>query len=277
MIFKNKYLKTENDIMSDARQQAQVQWNANPCGADNSDENSSKFFEEVETSRYDQQYWQKAFFDYSFSGGRVLEVGIGLGTDLKQFARKGAKCHGVDITDQHLFLTKKNFERERLRVTLHKCDAINLPYPENYFDCVYSFGVIHHIPDVDRVLDEIYRVLKPGGVFQVAVYNKFSIHTLTLFIRSIFSGRLAEIGVDGVLATIESGADGSQIKPYVKLYSYLGLKKLLENYNFKTRKIEIHQVNFSKPHPLSFLRLFERYLGWYICAQCEKPRPVNYK
>lgn len=275
MTVKQTLFKSESKSVLGARGHAQAQWNTNPCGADYLDQSSPEFFDKAESYRYKQQYWQKAFFDYSSFRGPVLEIGTGLGTDLKQFAREGAECHGVDITDRHLSLTRKNFDSEELCLTLHKCDANNLPYPDNYFDCVYSFGVIHHIPDVDNVLDEIYRVLKPGGVFQVAVYNKFSIHTVSLFLRAVFSGRIAKIGVDGVLATIESGADGFRIKPYVKLYSYFGFKKMLLTHNFEIKKIEIRQVNFEKPHVLNFLRLLEKYIGWYVCSQCKKPMPIS--
>jgi ubiquinone/menaquinone biosynthesis C-methylase UbiE len=225
----------------------------------------------VEADRYRQQYWQKEYFDFkSFSGGRVLEIGVGHGTDLKQFARNGANCYGLDITDTHLSLTTQNLATEGFVAELKKGDATSLPFADNYFDCVYSFGVIHHIPDVNTVLAEVHRVLKPGGIFQVAVYHLFSVHTLTLFLRAIMTGRIFKIGVSGVLATIESGADGVLIKPYVKLYSANGLTRRLKRENFRVLKVGVRQVNFDDSRSLHFLRRYERMIGWYVCALAAK-------
>jgi ubiquinone/menaquinone biosynthesis C-methylase UbiE len=98
-------------------------------------------------------------------------------------------------------------------------DATALPFPDEYFDCVYSFGVLHHIPDVAEVLSEVKRVLKPGGVLQTAVYHRYSVHTANLLVREIESGGVRKLGISDLLSTIENGADGETIKPFVKLYS----------------------------------------------------------
>jgi ubiquinone/menaquinone biosynthesis C-methylase UbiE len=195
---------------------------------------------------------------------------VGLGTDLKQFARNGADCYGVDITDAHLSLARQNFATEGCKLTLQRGDATALPFPDGYFDCVYSFGVIHHIPDVDAVMREAHRVLKPGGLIQLAVYHRFSIHAVSLFLRAILSGQIARIGVSGVLATIEKGADGVTIKPYVKLYSAPGLRHLLRRHGFSLTRSGIRQVNFDETHRLHALRSFEKAIGWYVCAIAKK-------
>lgn len=257
---------------AEARAQAQAQWNANPCGAVPTAEYDREFFERVEAERFRLQYWQKSFFDYSsFRGGRVLEIGVGLGTDLKQFARNGAACFGVDITDTHLELTRRNFELEGFHVELRKGDATRIPFPDGYFDCVYSFGVIHHIPDAGPVLSEIRRVLKPGGTFQVALYHLLSIHTVYLFLHALVKGRLRTLGVAGVLATVESGADGVAVKPYVKLYSLRGLKGLLRGRGFDLVKSGVRHVYFEEPPWLNAFRRAEAALGWYVCAIARKP------
>jgi SAM-dependent methyltransferase len=55
-------------------------------------------------------------------------------------------------------------------------NAEALPFPDASFDHVYSFGVIHHSPNTEAIVREIYRVLRPGGTFTVMVYNKTSIN-----------------------------------------------------------------------------------------------------
>ena len=154
---------------------AKKQWNNLACGELNGDKETLGYFLNVEFERYKQQYWQKEYFQFSkFNKKNVLEIGIGQGTDLMQFARSGAYCHGVDITDNHIQLTKKNFNLQNKKVKIYKSDATELPFEDNSLDCVYSFGVLHHIQNADNVSQEIFRVLKPGGCVMVALYYKWS-------------------------------------------------------------------------------------------------------
>lgn len=264
-----------NTTNDDARVNAQRQWNTNPCGSLPTDAEDRPFFDDVEANRYRQQYWQRDWMRYDrFAGKKVLEIGIGLGTDLKQFARAGADCHGVDITDRHLELTERNFAVEGLPVKLFNADATELPFADNTFDCIHSFGVLHHIPDVDRVLAEAYRVLKPGGFLLTAVYHKWSIAAASRFTRAILNGNLRRIGTDGVLAQIEKGADGVHIKPYVKLYTKGDWRKTNEDAGFTTRRLtarQIHSQTFDFVNRLNFL---EGLLGWYVCGEFVKAAPA---
>lgn len=272
LVYKDKKVDRKEAAHSSAKQESQKQWNTNPCGALPGLNYDKLYFDQVESERYRQQYWQKGFFDYrSFRQGRVLEIGIGLGTDLKQFARNGSDCYGVDITDRHLELTQKNFELEGFKVKLSKTDATRLPFPDNYFDCVYSFGVLHHIPEIAAVLNEARRVLKPGGIIQVSMYHLYSIHTLTLFLRTILNGSFFRLGIAGMLSKVELGADGVEIKPYVKLYTRRTLVQTISAAGFQSIKTEVHQVNFDKSKWMNIFRRFERHLGWYVCNQSRKP------
>ena len=132
------------NIDSSAREQAKSQWNATACGELSGEKNSVEYFLRVEEDRYSQQDWVHDYFNYrEFYGKRVLEIGVGQGTDLMQFAKAGAECFGVDITDNHLAITKRNFALRGKEADLRKADATQLPFPDGYFDCVYSFGVLH--------------------------------------------------------------------------------------------------------------------------------------
>lgn len=158
----------------DARVEAQKQWNARACGELPGDKQSIDYFDAVARDRYLQQPWMHDYFRYErFTGKHVLEIGIGQGTDMMQFAQAGAVCHGVYITANHLKLTALNATLRGMTVDLHEQDATRLPFPDNSMDCVYSFGVLHHIPEIDQVVSEIYRVLKPGGRVMIALYYKW--------------------------------------------------------------------------------------------------------
>lgn len=255
-----------------AREQAMAQWNTNPCGALEGDVHDAAYFDRVERERYRQQYWQRQFFDYASHGdAKVLEVGIGLGTDIRQFAKAGAEVAGVDITDRHLELTAENFATMGKTIDLRNADATAIPFPDNHFDVVHSFGVLHHIPDVDRVLAEIHRVLKPGGILQCAVYHRMSLATFALFTRGTLRGDLFRLGRKGVLAQIEAGADGRTIVPYVKLYSKREWRRTVERARFRTDKIGIRQIQFEGLTWLNALRPLEKMLGWYVAGIFRKP------
>ncbi len=154
-------------------------WNSHPCGTQFTDLEwgSREFFDEVEKFRYDTQPFMKKIAEFDkFAGKRVLEIGCGLGTDLLQFARGGADVTGIDLTPNSIELVQKRFRMESLQVDARVADAENLPFANDSFDLIYSFGVLHHTPNTQKAIDEVYRVLKPGGRIIIMLYNKTSLH-----------------------------------------------------------------------------------------------------
>lgn len=130
----------------------------------------------TEEERYSTYPWlyQAAEFK-KHAGEDVLEIGCGTGCDLLQFAKHGARAVGVDITPEHLRLAA---ERVNGLAEVRRSDATTLPFDDGSFDYVYSHGVLHHIDEPRRVVDEIFRVLRPGGRFNIHVYAVFSYFTL---------------------------------------------------------------------------------------------------
>jgi SAM-dependent methyltransferase len=267
-------------LHNDAKLEAQKQWNGRACGQLEGDRTSAGYFLQVEQDRYRQQDWAREYFGYDrFSGQKVLEIGVGQGTDMMQFAKAGAECFGVDITDNHLQLTQRNFDLRGSKVELCKADATRLPFPNAFFDCVYSFGVLHHIPDIGTVIAESRRVLKPGGILMIALYYKWSAFHIfwKLLAHGIRHGWLFSKGYDGLLATIEDGADGIRVKPYVKLYTKQEVRDLMSG--FLIEDLSVHQLEAAHFWPAflagsmnRWVRLLEPRLGWYVT--CRATRPV---
>lgn len=262
-----------------ARTHAQKQWNAIACGELPGDKGSLAYYESVERDRYAQQGWMHEYFRFDrFAGQHVLEIGIGQGTDMMQFARAGALCHGVDITANHLTLTAEHARLRGIEVDLHEADATRLPFPDNSLDCVYSFGVLHHIPEIDQVVGEIRRVLKPGGRVMIALYHKWSAFHLfsKLLANGLRNGWLFTKGYDGLLATIEKGADGVTTKPYVRLFSRGDMRRLMQN--FVQEDLSVHQLHADHFWPSVVARAVRPWvpqldsrLGWYVTYQGTKP------
>ena len=130
--------------------------------------------------RFDQAYF--AFYPYLLGhvrpkrmvGKRVLEIGLGYGTLGQHIAASGAQYTGLDLA-----LGPVQMMHYRLGLLGKPGQAIcgnclSLPMADGEYDFVISIGCLHHTGDVQRVLDQIYRVLRPGGAAIIMVYNQFS-------------------------------------------------------------------------------------------------------
>jgi ubiquinone/menaquinone biosynthesis C-methylase UbiE len=159
-------------------------WEARPCGTSKSvvgnlPEQSLEWFERVEAHRYATEPFIHSIAQFTrHRGKRLLEVGVGAGTDHLQWARAGAICYGVDLTAAAIDITKAHLDAYGLQSNLQRADAETLPFPEKYFEVVYSWGVIHHAEHPSAIVDEIHRVLKPGGTFIGMMYGRHSLKVL---------------------------------------------------------------------------------------------------
>lgn len=258
--------------------QTQKQWNNRPCGQVGEVSEDLAYFLRVEKNRYEEYGdWMRDFYKYdSFKNHKLLEVGFGQGTDLVQYAKGGAECYGVDITQRHFDLASKNFQVRGLKANLFLEDASNIHFEDNFFDRVVSFGVLHHTPDIDDCVKEVHRVLKPNKEFIISLYHKHSFFTYTIkwLKEGIFQGKLFSLGYMGLLSTIEEGADGKNIKPYVKLYSSSDMRKLLKDFSQVDIQIRhLYPKNIwllGKFLPKKVISFLEPYFGWYIIGIAKK-------
>lgn len=157
-------------------------WNRASCGEELYLDGDD--YEAQAAARYELEPAILPFADFrSCQGKDVLEVGVGLGADHEQFARAGARLSGVDLTPRAIEHTKRRFAALGLSSNLQVANAENLPFPDNSFDVVYSYGVIHHSPDTQKAAKEILRVLRPGGRFAVLIYHRYSLVGYMLWLR----------------------------------------------------------------------------------------------
>ncbi|MFM1922157.1 MAG: hypothetical protein RLZZ303_3791 [Candidatus Hydrogenedentota bacterium] len=169
-------------------------WNAQACGTDAADSEkfSRAYFDEIERFRYESEPYIFSFAQFTrHHGQRVLEVGVGAGTDFLQWVRAGAEAHGVDLTEEAVLHARRRLEVYGLQAAdLRVADAEALPYPDAYFDLVYSWGVIHHSPSTVRALAELVRVTRPGGEIKAMIYNRHSLHACYRWVRfALLRGR----------------------------------------------------------------------------------------
>lgn len=141
--------------------------------------------------RYRLEPFILPFADFASSKGKkVLEVGVGLGADHQCFAEAGCDLHGIDLTERAVVHTRQRLALFSLSSSLTVGDAEHLDFPDESFDLVYSYGVLHHSPDTPKAISEVYRVLKPGGSAKVMIYNKWSMIGAMLWVRyALLAGR----------------------------------------------------------------------------------------
>jgi len=168
-------------------------WNRESCGEAYA--TGTEEAERLRTQEAARYALEPYIFDHAkFHEGKgkdVLEVGVGMGADHLQWARaRPRSLTGVDLTPRAVEFTARRFRCDGFRSDLRVADAENLPFADTSFDIVYSWGVIHHSPDTPRAFAEIARVLRPGGVARVMIYQDRSITGFMLWLRyALLRGR----------------------------------------------------------------------------------------
>lgn len=161
-------------------------WEQEPCGSGvaKNPKFTKEYFDDIEEHRYRVEPFIHQFVQFSrYRRKKVLEIGVGAGTDHLQFARSGADLSGIDLTDAAIEMVGKRLALEGLSSDLRRSDAENLPFADNSFDYIYSWGVLHHTPETDKSVNEVYRVCRPGGRVCVMLYHRWSLLALMLWIR----------------------------------------------------------------------------------------------
>lgn len=164
-------------------------WDAEPCGSRYLSAQES--FEAHVRARYALEPYIFEFADFKDAKGmRVLEVGVGMGADYLEWLKAGAIASGVDLSDASVERARKRCEAAGFQPDLRVADAERLPFADNSFDVVYSYGVMHHSPDTPGCIREALRVLRPGGRAKIMVYQHPSVTGAMLWARyGMFRGK----------------------------------------------------------------------------------------
>jgi SAM-dependent methyltransferase len=252
-------------------------WNAAACGTEfiNQPKYSLAYFQAIEAFRYTVEPEIFSFAQFTrFHDKKVLEVGVGAGTDFLQWVRAGAHAHGIDLTEEAVAhvtnrLALYNLAAADIRVG----DAEKLPYPNDSFDLVYSWGVIHHAPDTLACLQEIIRVTKPGGVVKVMIYNRRSLFALYRYLQSaLFKGKPFQ--------SIKQVLYLHQESPGTKAFTVGEVKKMLAPLPVTVTQLKApvtqHDLLYYKARPFRWMAyalacLFGwNRVGWFMMIELEK-------
>jgi ubiquinone/menaquinone biosynthesis C-methylase UbiE len=153
-----------DETVIDKKKKGAEFWDGNPCGGQ---WNSQRQL--LDWSRSISPFMYEIYQVYDWDDKLVVDVGCGQGRTPLYLSTMGAKVVGLDMSRSSLKRAVMGAEEFGFSKTIliNQADAENLPLPGNYFDRGVSIGVLHHTPDTQAGINEIYRVLKPGGFYQV--------------------------------------------------------------------------------------------------------------
>lgn len=239
-------------------------WDRRPCNLRHSAApiGTRDYFDQVEARKYMVEPHIPKFTEFEkWAGKKVLEIGCGLGTAGVSFARAGADYTAVELSEESLALARKRFDVYGLKGRFFSGNAeeLSLFVPVETYDLVYSFGVIHHAPHPQRIVDEVRKYM-----------NKESEFRLMLYARNSWKKIMIEAGFDQPEA--QSGC------PIAFTYTQDEVRKLLAGFEV----IDIRQdhifpyvveryVNYEyeyqpwfKAMPPEMFAALERQLGWHM-------------
>ncbi len=286
------------------QERVRAYWNNKPCDSDLSDRErlSREYFLDIERQRYElQPHILDIISKIDWRGKRVLEIGSGVGTDARKIIRMGGHYTGINVDRVSTEATSQALRVFSLAGVALQCDATSLDFPDNTFDVVYSFGVLHHIPEVEKAVAEIRRVLKPGGELLVMLYNRASINYVVeiMFMRKL---GLCILSVPGAISLLRwmgfqreklerhkqlrrqrrrmtgeewlsRNTDGPD-NPYSRVYSAAEAAELLGAFRIKNNEVDFfdhrHWGALGRLLPRNLRRALGRHWGWHRIVYAKK-------
>lgn len=210
---------------SEWQQQNRSWWESNPMRYDWGDkipaaEFSREFYQEIDqrfffdSSRYmppQERPFDEIIPFAELATKDVLEIGVGNGSHAQLIAPHCKGYTGIDLTEYAVKSTSKRFEVFGLKGGIRQMDAEKLDFPDNSFDHIWTWGVIHHSANTGQILAEMNRVLRPGGTATIMVYHRSFLYyyIATALIRGILLGgflkgrsihELVQLHTDGAIA-----------------------------------------------------------------------------
>lgn len=284
-------------------QTVQEFWQEHACGDaqvgglhDRFRDDYERFFTDYDRFRYQNEHHLLACLDaLNVADKQVLEIGLGEGSESERLIRQGARWSGIDLTAQSV-------ARVRTRLGLRNLDyeelwqgsVLELPFADSSFDLVFSHGVLHHVPDINRAQQEIHRVLRPGGELVIMVYARWSLNYLVSIglirrVALLVAFPLAQVGLlksspgQGMLADHLDNAKKAGLFRYLRMaefthhntdgpsnpYALVYDRRRVER-DFPSFRVTRTYKRFMHAPPLPLHQLpGETFLGWHLWIHLE--------
>lgn len=263
-------------------------WNSRPCNIRHSSQpvGTQEYFDEVEARKYFVEPHIPGFANFSlWKGRKVLEIGCGIGTDTINFARHGAQVTAVDLTENSLQVARQRAKvfglDDQIKFIQANAEHLSDTVPVERYDLIYSFGVIHHTPHPERVLEELRKYVGPESTVKIMVYYRLSWKVLWILMTY---GRCQFWKLNRLIADYSEAETGC---PVTYSYSRTSGRKWLEDHGFQVTDTMVdHIFPYSIPEyveyrykvvwyfrwmPKPVFRAMERLFGWHLCLTA-KPK-----
>jgi ubiquinone/menaquinone biosynthesis C-methylase UbiE len=221
---------------------------------------SKEYFDIILSARKKFMYYFPSMISFlkKAPARKFLEVGCGMGTDALVFAQEGFDVTGIDLSPAHLEMAERLFNLFSEKGRFLKENAENLPFPDNSFDSVYSYGVLHHSPNTGKSIREIYRVLATEGLAVIMLYNKWSLNN--------FAHWITQKGFESVKDAIDA--------PITQRFSKIDVQKMCSDFSVCNIKTEyLCGAGWGKVYdfiPKPIYLLLSKVIGWHLVAYLEK-------
>jgi len=257
-------------------------WNSRPCNVRHSTApiGTKEYFDQVEARKYFVEYHIPGFAEFErWRGKKVLEIGCGIGTDTINFARAGAQVTTVDLSEKSMELAQKRAAvfglEDRIRFCPGNAEQLSTFVPPEPYDLIYSFGVIHHTPHPEVVLEQLRQYTRPGTTVKIMVYHRRSWKVVWILLTE---GRGKFWKLRELVAKNSEAQTGC---PVTYTYTRREGRELLERHGFRVTEVRVEHIfpyrvsdyvkyQYAKewyfrwmPQPL--FRLLERRFGWHLC------------
>jgi len=256
-------------------------WDNRPCNIRHSTKpvGSREYFDEVEARKYFVEYHIPGFAEFArWHGKKVLEIGCGIGTDTINFARAGAQVTTVDLSGQSMELARQRAKvfglEERIRFCPGNAEQLSTFVPPEPYDLIYSFGVIHHTPHPDAVLEQLRKYTRPGTAVKIMVYHRRS-WKVGWILATEGKGQFWKL--QDLVAKNSEAQTGC---PVTYTYTRSEGRRLLERPGFRVMDVRAEHIFpyriadyvkyryvkewYFRGMPRPLFRLLERRFGWHL-------------
>ena len=270
-------------------------WESNPMSYDWENKNNFEKFSEDWFNYIDQTFIKDSniyhtqtnkipFDEYinydEINDKKILEIGCGYGFHAEMILKNSKPKHfiAVDLTNEAIEATKKRLKLKNIverNFEIINADAENLPIEDESLDFIWSWGVIHHSLNTEKIINEISRTLKKKGKFKIMIYNKnsFRYYVLGIF-KGIFHFKFFKKTLQEINMEYTDGY-------YARHFTQIETKDLFNKVNLKINKIVNLQDSLLIPFPgakfICKIKIFKKIsdfimkrYGWFLYFEGEK-------